>query len=141
MDILGEDPTLKLHDGDHRVLSRHENAPPQYIGPHAVIENASITEGCEILGTVRNSVLGENVRVMEGAVVEDAVLMGDCIVHEGARVSYAIVDREVKICRGAVVGKPMNEAKGIAVIGEGALIEENGTVADGDIVSDKGGAQ
>ena len=141
MDILGEDPTLKLHDGKHRVLSRHENAPPQYVGPNAVIENASITEGCEILGTVKNSVLGENVRVMEGAVVEDAVLMGDCIIHEGARVSYAIIDREVKICRGAVVGKPMEEATGIAVIGEGVVIEENATVADGEIVSDKGGAQ
>ena len=104
-----------------------------------MIENASITEGCEILGTVRNSVLGENVRVMEGAVVEDAVIMGDCIIHADARVSYAIIDREVKICRGAVVGKPRNEAKGIAVIGEGVVIKENGTVADGEIVSDKGG--
>jgi len=141
MDILGDDPVLKLNDGRWRVFSRHENAPPQYVGPNAVIENASITEGCEILGTVRNSVLGENVRVMEGAVVEDAVLMGDCIVHEGARVSYAIIDRDVRICRGATVGKPRATAKGIAVVGEGFVVEENGEIADGEIVSDKGGAQ
>ncbi|MBE6604326.1 MAG: glucose-1-phosphate adenylyltransferase [Ruminococcaceae bacterium] len=141
MDILGDDPVLKLNDGRWRVFSRHENAPPQYVGPNAVIENASITEGCEILGTVRNSVLGENVRVMEGAVVEDAVLMGDCIVHEGAHVSYAIIDRDVRICRGASVGKPRAAAKGIAVVGEGFVVEENGVIADGEIVSDKGGAQ
>ncbi len=139
MDLLGENPILKLNDGSHRVLSRHENAPPQYIGPAAVVENVSITEGCEILGTVRNSVLGENVRIMEGAVVEDAVLMGDSIVYEGARVSFAIVDRDVKIGKGAVVGKKRSEAKGVAVIGEGVAIEENAVVADGEIVSDKGG--
>ena len=139
MDILGENPTLKLSGGSHRVLSRHENAPPQYVGAHAVIENSSITEGCEILGTVKNSVLGENVRVMEGAVVEDAVLMGDCIVHEGAKVTFAIVDRDVSIGKGAVVGEKRSESKGIAVIGEGVAIGENATVKGGEIVSDKGG--
>ena len=139
MDILGERPILKLNDGRYRVLSRHENAPPQYVGPDAVIENVSITEGCEILGTVRNSVLGENVRIMEGAVVEDAVLMGDCIVHEGARVSFAIVDRDVKIGKGAVIGTARSKAKGVTVIGEGVVIEEGAIVPDGEIVSDKGG--
>ena len=141
MDILGDNPVLKLNDGAWRVFSRHENAPPQYVGPNAVIENSSITEGCEILGTVKNSVLGENVRVMEGAVVEDAVLMGDCIIHEGAYVSYAIVDRDVKVCRGAVVGRPRATAKGIAVVGEGYVVPENGVIGDGQIVSDMGGAQ
>ena len=139
MDILGEEPVLKLNDGHWRVLSRHENAPPQYIGPDAVVENASITEGCEILGTVRNSVLGENVRVMEGAVVEDAVLMGDCVIHAGARVSYAIVDRDVTVGANAVVGLPRDKAKGISVLGEGVVVPDGGVIADGDIVSGKGG--
>ena len=141
MDILGEDPSLRLNDGSWRVYSRHENAPPQYIGPNAVIENVSVTEGCEILGTVRNSLLGENVRIMEGAVVEDAVLMGDSIVHAGARVSYAIIDRNVDIGKDATVGKPRASAAGIAVVGEGVCIGNGETVADGAIISDKGGAK
>ncbi len=140
MDILGENPVLKLNDSHWRVLSRNENAPPQYIGPHAVIENSSITEGCEILGTVRNSVLGANVRGMEGAVVEDAVLMGDCIIHEGARVSYAMIDREVSIGENAVVGKVRGEAVGITLLGEGVQVPAGGVIADGEIVSRKGGA-
>ena len=140
MDILGDSPVLKLNDSHWRVLSRNDNAPPQYVGPNAVIENASITEGCEILGTVRNSVLGENVRVMEGAVVEDAVLMGDCVIHAGARVSYAIIDRDVVIGENAVIGKPRGEAKGIALLGENVEIPAGGFVEDGAIVSVKGGA-
>ena len=140
MDILGENPVLKLNDSDWRILSRNENAPPQYIGPHAVIENASITEGCEILGTVRNSVLGANVRVMRGAVVEDAVLMGDAIIHEGAHVSYAMIDRGASIGENAVVGKARGEAVGITLLGEGVAVPAGGGIADGEIVTGKGGA-
>ncbi|MBE6594631.1 MAG: glucose-1-phosphate adenylyltransferase [Ruminococcaceae bacterium] len=136
MDILGASPTLKMNVSDWRILSRHDNAPPQYVGPSAAVENSSITEGCEILGTVRNSVLGENVRIMEGAVVEDAVLMGDTIVYEGARVSYAIVDRGVKIGKHAVVGKHKDGAKGIAVVGEGVQIVEGAVIEDGAMISE-----
>ena len=137
MDILGEKPTLPLYDDEWRILSRHENAPPQYIGEDAVVENASVTEGCEILGTVKNSVLGENVRVMAGAVVEDAVLMGDTYVGAGAAVRYAVIDRGVRIEENATVGKPKAEAAGITVIGEGVCVAAGSTVADGAIVYDE----
>ncbi len=141
MDLLGENPSLQLGTGATRVLSRHENAPPQYVGPDAVVENASITEGCEILGTVKNSVLGENVRVLEGAVVEDSVLMGDVTVQAGARVCYSMIDRNVQISKNATVGKPRGEAKGITVIGEGVTVGEREAIEDGEIVSDKGGVK
>ena len=131
MDLLGEHPALQLGDRDWRILSRHENAPPQIIGENGKIENSSITEGCAIYGTVKNRVLGENVQVMEGAVVVDSVLMGDCIIGEGAVVEYAILDRDVEIGKNARVGKTRSEAKGIAVIGEGTRVEDGAVVADG----------
>ena len=134
MDLLGEEPALQLGDKSWKILSRHENAPPQIIGPHGVVENSSVTEGCAIYGTVKNSVLGENVQVMEGAVVEDSVLMGDCVIGEGAVVQYAIIDREVEVRAAARVGKPRSQAKGIAVIGEGVVIEAGAVVADGAIL-------
>ena len=134
MDILGEQPALSLSAGNWRVLARHENAPPQYVGPDGVVENSSITEGCEICGTVRNSVLGENVRVMPGAVVTDSVLMGDSVIGEGAVVEYSIIDRDVEIGKNARVGKPRAEAKGISVIGEGTRVADGAVVADGAIL-------
>ncbi len=131
MDLLGEHPALQLGDRDWRILSRHENAPPQIIGENGKVENSSITEGCAIYGTVKNSVLGENVQVMEGATVVDSVLMGDCIIGEGAVVEYAILDRDVEIGKNAHVGKAKDMAKGIAVIGEGTCVEDGAVVADG----------
>jgi glucose-1-phosphate adenylyltransferase len=136
MDLLGANPTLKMNVDSWRILSRHENAPPQYVVPHAVVENASVTEGCEILGTVRNSVLGANVRVMEGAVVEDAVLMGDTVVYENAKITYAIIDRDVKVGKNAVIGKKKDAAKAIAVVGEGVHISEGAVIEDGAMISE-----
>ncbi len=136
MDILGDDPVLKFATDGWRVLSRHDNAPPQYLGEHAVVENASVTEGCEILGTVKNSVLGENVRVMEGATVTDSVIMGECVIREGATVEYAIIDRETEIGKGARVGEPRAAGHGIAVLGTGVRVAENAVVAGGEMKSE-----
>ena len=131
MDLLGEHPALQLGDRDWRILSRHENAPPHIIGVNGCVENSSVTEGCAIYGTVKNSVLGANVQVLEGATVVDSVLMGDCVIGEGAVVEYAILDRDVEIGAGARVGKAKSEAKGITVIGEGTRVAEGAVVADG----------
>ncbi|MBR7182033.1 MAG: glucose-1-phosphate adenylyltransferase [Clostridia bacterium] len=136
MDLLGERPVLSFANG-WRVLSRHENTTPQFVGPDGVVENSSITEGCEIYGTVRNSVLGANVRVMPGAVVEDSVLMGDCVIGEGAEVRYSIIDCDVKIGAGARVGKARGEAGGIAVLGGGTVVADNAEVADGAILPEQ----
>ena len=137
MDILGAHPALLLSGNGWRVLSRHDNAPPQYIGAEAVVENSSITEGCEILGTVQNSVLGENVRVMQGAVVRDAVLMGNCIVREDAVVEYAILDQEVEVGAGARVGGARAvPGNGIAVVGGGVKIAAGAEVAPGAMISE-----
>lgn len=142
MDILGEHPKLSLDEGSWRVLSRHNNAPAQYIGENAVVENSSVTEGCEILGVVRNSVLGENVRVLAGAVVEDSVLLGENTVRPGATVRYAILDHDVEVGAGATVGKARAAAKnGIAVLGEGIRVAAGATVEDGAMLALEGGNQ
>ena len=117
MDLLGSHPLLNLADESWRIYSRHAASAPQYVGENAIIDNSSITEGCEIYGTVRNSVLGTGVKVLAGAVVEDSVIFDDVIIGENAKISYSIIDSDVTVGASATVGKPKNEAKGITVIG------------------------
>ena len=135
MDLLGENPALYLGDEDWRIYSRHDAHAPQFAGPCAVVENCSITEGCEIYGTVKNSVLGAGVRVMAGATVEDAVIMDNAVIGEGATVRYSIIDENVNIGKGCSIGTEKSEAKGIAVIAAGLSIPENTNVSGGDMVS------
>ena len=137
MDLLGEHPVLDLTDGDKRVRSRTMARPPQYVGESAVIDNALITEGCEIEGTVTGSVLSGGVRVEKGAVVKDSVIMGDARIGEGARVEYAIIDENVVIGKDAKIGGESRDPKNIAVVGAFSVIGDNETVSPGEIVSSK----
>ena len=135
MELLGEPPAFDLHDETWRVFSRHEAYAPQYVADGAVVSDASITEGCEIYGEVRHSVLGTGVKVLPGARVLDSVIMSGTVVGEGAEVAYSIVDSGVRIGARAKVGSPDADSSKIAVIGAGVEIPEDGTVAAGDMVS------
>ena len=122
MDLLGEAPLFRLDDEHWRIYSRHEAHSPQYVGSNALIENSSITEGCEIEGTVRNSVLGAGVCIREGAVVSDSVLMEGVVVGRGSTISHAILDDHVCVESDCRIGNGTKRAKGITVIGAGLRI-------------------
>ena len=135
MDLLGDPPAFNLGDETWRVFSRHEAYAPQFVADGAVVSDASITEGCEIFGEVKHSVLGTGVRVMPGAKVHDSVIMSGTVIGAGAEVSYSIVDSGVHVGAGAVIGSPDADESKITVIGAGMEIPENDTVAAGEMVS------
>ncbi len=136
MDLLGETPVLNVSDESRRVYSRHHAEEPQYVGKTAVIENASITEGCEIHGTVKNCVLGSGVKVMHGAYIKDSVIMGNTVIGEGATINYAILDEGVEIGAGAKIGAARGEAKDITVIGTGVKVPAGTIIVDGAMISE-----
>ena len=136
MDLLGETPVLNVSDESWRIYSRHQAEQPQYVDKKAVIDNCSITEGCEIHGTVKNCVLGSGVKVMYGAYVKDSVIMGDTVIGEGATVNYAILDEGVDIGAGAKIGTPRDTAEDITVIGMGVKVPSGAIIPDGQMISE-----
>ena len=136
MDLLGERPALNLKDGEWRILSRNDALPPHFAGQSAVITNSMVTEGCEIYGTVINSILSEGVVVEKGAVVRDSVILGNVTVKSDATVDYSVVDSGTVIEKGASVGVPKNESKGITLLGGELVVPEGIAVPDG-VICDK----
>lgn len=134
MDLLGTNPEFDLHTKDWRIYSRNNNLPPHFISETATVKNSLITEGCDIRGTVINSVLSNGVTVEEGAVVRDSVLMTDVTVKAGARVEYSIIDSDTVICENSSVGKERASARGLAVVGEGLVVEAGRVIPDGEMV-------
>ena len=117
MDLLGETPAFDVNDKAWKIHSRNPLAPPEYIGKNAVVKNSMIALGCEIEGTVENSVLGSNVIVEKGAVVKDAVVLANSVIKSGAKVSYSIIDENVNVGREAVIGVEKNPEAEIVVLG------------------------
>ena len=136
MDLIGDEPVLDLGDPDWRIYSKNQPTAPQFIAKSARIENCYITDGCEVYGTVINSVLGSGVKVCHGAYIKDSVLMGDTEIGAGATVNYSIIDTNVTIGAGAQIGAAKEKAKGITVLGEDVEVQSGAVVADGEIISD-----
>jgi glucose-1-phosphate adenylyltransferase len=104
MDLLGESPRFDLDNREWPIRSAHHPGPPaRFLG--ADVDNAHVAEGSLVKrATLRNSILGRNVWVNEGAVIEDAIIMDHTTVGKGARIRRAIVDRFNIVPAGAEIG-------------------------------------
>ena len=75
-------------------------------------------------------------KVEAGAVVEDAVIMGNTTIKAGAVVKHCIVAENVTICENAVVGAmPTGDENGVATIGSGVIIEEDVVISPNAMVN------
>ena len=128
MDLLQDNPEFDLTDPRWKIYSRTPVMPPQFLGDKAVVENSMLTEGCEVYGTVRHSVLFAGVRVDEGAVVEDSVIMPGTHIQSGAVVKRTIIAEDCVISKDAKVGEDEGD---IALIGQATTLPEGYAVKAG----------
>jgi hypothetical protein len=79
--------------------------------------------GCIISKSeVRRSILGPNVRVHSYCDVQDSILMCNAVVNRHARIRRAIIDRDLVVPRGAIIGFDRDED------GRRHTVSENGVV-------------
>ena len=130
MEVLDpENSGIDLFDNSWKIYSRNSGMTAHKIAAGAVVENAMITDGCRVDGTVKHSILFAGVKVEAGAVVEDAVVMGGAHIKAGAVVKHCIVGENAVIGENAVVGTmPEGDAKGVATIGPGVCVGANAKI-------------
>jgi glucose-1-phosphate adenylyltransferase len=154
MALLVDHPELDLYDKHWVIHTKSEERAPAKLGPTAQVHRSLISHGCVIEGTVVNSVLSPGVRVGVGAVVRDSIVMFDSVIGSRAVIDRAILDKEVVVGAGAIVGdgpddtpnkqEPTRLTTGITVVGKktsiprGARIGRNvrigGNVRSADFV-------
>jgi glucose-1-phosphate adenylyltransferase len=111
MELAKVTPELNLYDRDWPVWTYQEQLPPAKFvfdvdGRRGMAVESMVSGGCIVSGaTVRRSVLFSNVRVHEGALVEDCVVLPDVVVGPGVELRRAIVDRRVHLEAG-MLGEP-----------------------------------
>jgi glucose-1-phosphate adenylyltransferase len=125
MDLLDD---LHLGFENWNILSRSEGRPPHFIGPTGSIKNSLITEGCEIYGTVENSILSTGVIVEQNAIVKDCIIMDDVHIGEGAIVNYSILDDDIKVEQGAIVGKEREDGGVLALYPRECIIRADNNI-------------
>ena len=119
MDIL--DPKMRkgLFREDLPVYTKVRDEMPACYGDDSTVINSLIADGCQIEGTVENSVLFRGVKIAAGAHVRNCIIMQDGQVHEGAYIENCILDKQAVIKRNSKLIGP--EAYPI-VIGKDVVI-------------------
>jgi len=125
MEVLDpENSGINLFDDDWKIYSRNSGMTGHRVGENAVVQDSMITDGCNIQGNVKHSILFSGVTVEEGAIVEDAVVMGQSTIKAGAVVKHCIIAEKATIEENAVVGAKPEGAE----VGEVATVAANVTI-------------
>lgn len=133
MDLLADDPELDLHDPNWRIYSVNPTRPPHYIGATATVTRSLVSEGCSIFGEVENSVIFPGVRIEEGAVVKDSIIMPYVTIGAHAQIYRGVIGRKCLVEGGAVIGSTNNEE--ISVIDENIVIPSDADILGNSVIS------
>ena len=124
MDLLAPNSSgLNMADDSWKIYGRTTGSPPHFTAKGASVTHTLLSEGCEIAGSVSESVLFSDVKIAKNAKVEYSILMPGAVVEEGATVRYSIIASNAVIAKGASVGGSPAECDvdkwGVAVVAEG----------------------
>ena len=130
MDLVQVNPDFNLYDPEWPIRTWLPQAPPAKFvfddeGRRGQALDSIISAGVIVSGSsVRGSILCPNVRVHSYCDIDRSILMPGVRVGRHARIRNAIIDRDVFIPRGAVIGYNLDEdrkrhtvtAKGVVVV-------------------------
>lgn len=140
MDLIQVDPIFNLYDKDWPVRTFQEQFPPvktvfageEVTGRVGLVLDSLVSGGCIVSGgRVQRSILSPNVRINSYSQVFDSILMEGVNVGRHAKIKHAIIDKDVNIPQGTVIGYDLQEDKkkfyvtesGIVVVAKGTEIK------------------
>jgi glucose-1-phosphate adenylyltransferase len=128
MDLIQVNPVFNLYDPDWPLRTYQPQFPPAKFvlsedGRTGQALDSIVSMGCIVSGSaVRRSILSPGVRVHSYCDVQDSILMGNVTVHRHSRIRRAIVDRNVEIPTGAIVGFDASEDRRRHTVSEGGVV-------------------
>ncbi|MDP2043832.1 MAG: sugar phosphate nucleotidyltransferase, partial [Candidatus Omnitrophota bacterium] len=140
MDLIQVNPVFNLYDREWPLRTYQEQFPPvktvhsgeKEEGRMGLVLDSIVSEGCVISGgRVQRSILSPNVRINSFSEVYDSILMEGVNLGRYAKIKRAIIDKDVSIPQGMVIGYDLKEDKkkffvsdsGIVVVAKGTEIK------------------
>lgn len=140
MDLIQVDPVFNLYDKNWPIRTLQEQFPPaktvfageEVTGRVGLVLDSIVSSGSIISGgRVQRSILSPNVRINSFSQVYDSILMEGVNVGRHAKIKRAIIDKDVNIPQGMVIGYDLEEDRkrffvsdsGIVVVAKGTEIK------------------
>jgi glucose-1-phosphate adenylyltransferase len=115
MDLRDAKPHLNLYNPYWPLRTAYYNQPPAKFvfneeSRRGLSVHSIISEGCIVSGgSVRNSILGRSVFVHSYSDIDDSVVMDYCNIGRHARIRRTIIDKNVSIPDGEVIGYDLEQ--------------------------------
>jgi glucose-1-phosphate adenylyltransferase len=128
MDLCQVNPEFNLYDPEWPLRTYQVQAPPAKFvfadpGRCGQALDSIIAAGCIVSGSrISGSVLGPNVRVHSFCDVDQSILRPGVRVGRHARVRRAIIDRDIFIPRGALIGYEIEEDRRRHTVTESGIV-------------------
>jgi len=128
MDLIAIDPTFNLYDPEWPLRTYQPQFPPAKFvfnedGRKGFAIDSLISMGCIVSGSeIRHSILSPGVRVHSYCDIEDSIIMYNSTIHRHARIKKAILDREVEVPAGAVIGYDPAEDRRRHTVSDGGVV-------------------
>jgi glucose-1-phosphate adenylyltransferase len=138
MELLQTTPPIELFDPDWPIITLPEQLPPARLvyaaGRHGFVANSLLAGGVVVRGaTVTNSVLASNVRVAEGTLLDESVVLPGARIGANCKLRRVIVDAGVEIPDGVTVGwQPATPVESVRTGGRVTLLSQSWTPPAGD---------
>ena len=99
MRLIDYNTASELFSPNWPIYTRtNDSCPTQYYASSSV-KKSVISNGCEIEGTVENSVIGRGCIIKKGAVVKNCVILPGALIGEDVHVENVVVDKSAKLVR------------------------------------------
>ncbi|MGB4610798.1 MAG: glucose-1-phosphate adenylyltransferase subunit GlgD [Saccharofermentanales bacterium] len=93
MRLLESGVLQKLFKAENRIYTKVKNeSPARYLKGNNV-SNSLLSDGCDILGNVDNSVIFRGVKVGKHSKISNCIIMQDTVVRDGAELKNVIIDK------------------------------------------------
>jgi glucose-1-phosphate adenylyltransferase len=121
LDLLTGGKNIFLQNPEWRIQTAHNDEPPLYLDERAKIHQSIVSDGCEIFGTIENSVLFSGVKVGKGALIKNAVILPHTIIGENVWIENAVVGSQTQIMDGVIIVSKDADAH-LMVVGHNEII-------------------
>ena len=98
MDLIDIKAAQTLFDPEWPIYTRTNDSCPTHYYDTAQIRNSVISNGCQVEGTIENSIIGRGGCIIhKGAVIKNSIVLAGAEIGADVHVENQVVDKLVKI--------------------------------------------
>lgn len=97
MDLLKEEVWKELFFENGLIYTKSKDDPSTRYMEECEVNNALLSRGSVIHGSIENSIVFRRVKVERGASIKNSIIMSNCHIGEGAKLTNVILDKHIQV--------------------------------------------